>query len=313
LIIDNALAALDAHLSGVEFVIYNGSCVDLINSMPDEIVNLILTSPPYFMGKNYDRSYNIEDFYSDHKLLAPSVERITRSGGNVCWQVGYHVQNGALFPLDFAIFEVFRGQKHLVLRNRIVWHFGHGTHARKRFSGRHETLLWFGKGVDSYCDMDAVRVPQKYPGKRHYKGPNKGELSGNPSGKNPSDVWNIPNVNANHVEKTEHPCQFPVALAQRVVRALCKAQGAVFDPFAGSGTTGIAACMEGRSFLGAEISENFCHVAEARYQALKTGDLRHRPIERDIWAPSPNAAVARRPDHFSASLAGVVHAEKSGE
>jgi adenine-specific DNA-methyltransferase len=294
----SASKALKAHRAGSEFVIYNGDCIDLLAEMADGVTDLLLTSPPYFMGKNYDRSYKVDEFYADHRKLAPHINRIIRTEGNVCWQVGYHVQSNSILPLDFAVFEVFREHTDLVLRNRIIWHFGHGTHAKKRFSGRHETLLWYGKGHNSYFDIDSVRVPQKYPGKRHYKGPRRGNFSGNPLGKNPSDVWEIPNVKSNHVEKTAHPCQFPIALAQRVIRALSTQNGSVCDPFTGSGTTGIAACLEGRNFLGAETSPEFCEIAESRYRALKAGTLGHRPVERDIWVPGPNDSVARRPEHF---------------
>ncbi len=299
LITRSVSVALAAHRSGSEFVMYNGDCLDLLKELPDGTVDLLLTSPPYFMGKNYDRSYKLEEFYDDHRKLSPHVNRIVRDRGNICWQVGYHVQNNSLFPLDFAVYEVFREYTNLSLRNRIVWHFGHGTHATKRFSGRHETLLWYGKGPNSYFDIDAVRVPQKYPGKRHYKGKRKGELSGNPFGKNPSDVWEIPNVKSNHIEKTDHPCQFPIALAQRVIRALSMANGHVCDPFAGSGTTGVAACLEGRTFLGAETCAEFCEIAEARYKALKAGKLGHRPLEREIWIRGQNASVAKRPENFA--------------
>jgi adenine-specific DNA-methyltransferase len=174
--------------------------------------DLIVSSPPYCMGKEYDRSLSIDDFFADHKRLAPLLVRALRSGGSLCWQVGHHVQNGVVVPLDALVYPILAAEKGLVLRNRIVWTFGHGVHASRRFSGRHETILWFTKGHDYHFDLDAVRVPQKYPGKRHYKGPNKGKWSGNPLGKNPSDVWEIPNVKSRHIEKAGHPCQFPVAL-----------------------------------------------------------------------------------------------------
>ena len=115
--------------------------------------------------------------------------------------------------LDIFYYQIFK-KYNLFLRNRIIWHFGHGLHASKRFSGRYETILWFTKSKDYIFNLDAVRVPAKYPGKRHYKGKNKGKLSGNPKGKNPSDlweiaidewakeVWEIPNVKSNHPEKT---------------------------------------------------------------------------------------------------------------
>lgn len=172
-----------------------------------------------------------------HEQLAPLLVRALKRGGSLCWQVGHHVNKGVVTPLDAIAYTIFSKHKDLLLRNRIVWTFAHGVHASRRFSGRHETVLWFTKGTDYTFDLDSVRVPQKYPGKRYYKGPKKGELSGNPLGKNPSDVWDIPNVKANHIEKTEHPCQFPVALAQRLIRALTKPGELIVDPFLGSGTS----------------------------------------------------------------------------
>ncbi|TIR20993.1 MAG: site-specific DNA-methyltransferase [Mesorhizobium sp.] len=290
---------------------FQGDCMQLLRCLPDGLVHLVMTSPPYFMGKNYDRSYRVEDFYDDHQAIAPDIARVTRLRGNVCWQVGYHVQDKTILPLDFAVYETFRAQTSLSLRNRIIWHFGHGTHAKTRFSGRHETILWYGKGTDSYFALDSVRVPQKYPGKKHYKGPNKGEFSGNPLGKNPSDVWEIPNVNSNHVEKTAHPCQFPIALAQRVVKALCPFGGLVLDPFAGSGTTGLAAVMEGRAFIGADTSKEFCEVAEERYLSLKSGTLAFRPADKAIWQPGANSSIAKRPEHFFEHLMEVRDGEKT--
>lgn len=298
MIVKSVAEALSAYAEGVDFILFNGDCQSLLSAMADATANLVLTSPPYFMGKDYDRSYRIDDFYDDHRRLAPHVARVVASGGNICWQVGYHVQPNEIFPLDFAVYEVFRGLSDLALRNRIVWHFGHGTHAKKRFSGRHETLLWYSKGANPYFDLDSVRVPQKYPGKRHYKGPRKGQFSGNPGGKNPSDVWEIPNVKAHHVEKTSHPCQFPIALAQRVVRALSPQGGLVIDPFCGSGSTGIAAHLEGRRFIGADTSREYCEIAEARYEAAVLGKLPYRPLDRAIWQPGENDSVARTPEHF---------------
>jgi adenine-specific DNA-methyltransferase len=107
-----------------------------------------------------------------------------------------------------------------------------------RFSGRHETILWFSKSDNYTFNLDPIRVPQKYPNKKHFKGDKKGELSGNPLGKNPSDVWEITNVKNNHPEKTDHPCQFPEELVKRCVLALTGENDLVLDPFAGSGTVG---------------------------------------------------------------------------
>ena len=261
-------------------------------------VDLIVSSPPYCMGKEYDKSGSIDDFIEDHKKLAPLLVRALKDGGSLCWQVGHHVHNGVVIPLDALVYQIFSKQKALLLRNRIVWTFGHGVHASRRFSGRHETILWFTKGHDYQFNLDAVRVPQKYPGKRHYKGPKKGDWSGNPLGKNPSDVWEIPNVKSRHVEKTNHPCQFPIALVQRLVRALTKPQGLVVDPFMGSGSSAAAAALEGRRFSGCDISRSYVSMARVRVAEAKKGDLRYRSLEQPIFEPRGTDAVATRPPHF---------------
>ena len=247
------------------------------------------------MGREYDKSCKIEDFIAIHEKLAAHLVRIVKPGGSICWQVGSHVRNNVVVPLDALVYAAFSKAAALQLRNRIVWTFAHGIHCRRRFSGRHETILWFTKGDDYQFDLDAVRVPQKYPGKRHYKGPKHGKPSGNPLGKNPGDVWEIPNVKANHVEKTGHPCQFPVALAQRLVKALCPPHGLVVDPFLGSGSTAIAALLEGRRFIGCDIEPRYIKIALTRVKKLRAGTLKIRPLDRPLHIPSANDAVAKIP------------------
>jgi adenine-specific DNA-methyltransferase len=271
---------------------------EFLSQLKPGSIDLIVSSPPYCMGKEYDTSGRVEDFIVDHERLAPLLVNALKDGGSLCWQVGHHVSNGVVVPLDALVYQIFSKQEPLLLRNRIVWTFGHGVHASRRFSGRHETILWFTKGENYEFNLDAVRVPQKYPGKRHYKGPNKGEFSGNPLGKNPSDVWEIPNVKSRHVEKTDHPCQFPVALVQRLVRALTKPGGLVVDPFMGSGTSAAAAAIEGRQFEGCDVNKVYVGIARGRVAKVKKNRLEYRPLDRPIYEPKGNEAVAKRPPHF---------------
>lgn len=298
MIYDSAKDAVEAFFSdGVEFSLFNGDCFELLAALPEAAVDVVVTSPPYFMGKSYDTSYDIKDFIEDHIAARDVIYRSLKEGGNIAWQVGHHVRNGKTVPLDFHVYGVFNELENLHLRNRIVWTFNHGLHSTKRFSGRHETILWFTKGEEYYFDLDSVRVPQKYPGKRHYNGPKKGQWSGNPLGKNPGDVWEIPNVKANHPEKTGHPCQFPISLAERLIRGFSPDGAVVLDPFAGSGTTGVAAVLNGRRFIGAELNSEFCRIAEDRYQQLKAGTLRFRP-DNPVFEPTGREAVSIRPEHF---------------
>lgn len=294
--------------------LFHGNCIDLLKHLPDEDVDLVVTSPPYCMGKAYEDPHNdIETFKRQHQDIFNDLYRVVKPGGSICWQVGYHVSNKCVVPLDYIIYDIFTSMSHeleypLILRNRIVWTFGHGLNSTTRFSGRHEMILWFTKGAQTIFNLNNVRVPQKYPGKRSYKGPNKGQLSGNPMGKNPSDVWDIPNVKANHIEKTDHPCQFPVAIPQRLIKALTNEDGLVLDPFMGSGTTGVAALIEGRRFVGAEIQKSYFDISFERIKDAFYGKARVRE-DKPVAEPNPNAKVATLPDEFR-KIRVAIHEQK---
>lgn len=280
-----------------------GDCKKLMDCIPDESVDLIVTSPPYCIGKVYEDPHDdIETFKQQHLGIFSELYRVLKPGGSICWQVGYHISKKCVVPLDYIIYEIFTSQSEkliypFILRNRIIWTFGHGLNSTTRFSGRHETIMWFTKGNQTIFNLDAIRVPQKYPGKRAYKGPHKGELSGNPLGKNPSDVWDIPNVKSKHIEKTEHPCQYPVAIPQRLIRALTPFNGLVFDPFMGSGTTGVASVVEGRRFIGAEIQNNYYDIATCRITDAMQGKAKIRE-DRPVIEPNMNEHVAQLPEEF---------------
>jgi adenine-specific DNA-methyltransferase len=295
--------AMEGLGAGVNATLYHGDCLELVSAIPTASVDLVVTSPPYCIGMEYERASTVQDFLEAHKCLLPEIIRITKPGGSICWQVGYHISKRTVYPLDYAVFSILDGNKEIALRNRIIWTFAHGLHNSTRFSGRHETVLWFTKGDDYFFNLDAVRVPQKYPGKRHYKGPTKGEFSGNPLGKNPGDVWDIPNVKGNHIEKVGHPCQFPVALVQRLLRSLCPRDGLIFDPYMGAGSAGVAATVEGRRFVGAELDNEYFELALERVKAASKGKAPFRPIERPIFEPDPRSEIAIPPPHFLKSAA----------
>ncbi len=267
-----------------DVILYEGDCLDLLPLIPDKFVKLVVTSPPYNLGKPYESRLDMGEYLTQQQKVIEESVRVLDDRGSICWQVGNYVDNSEIIPLDIVLYPIFSSLG-LHLRNRIVWHFGHGLHASKRFSGRYEVILWFTKGTEYTFNLDAVRVPQKYPQKRYFKGPKKGQLSGNPLGKNPSDVWEIPNVKANHVEKTIHPCQFPVELIERLVLAMTDEGDWVLDPFIGVGTTAIAALMHGRKAIGAEIISDYVRIARERIRSAERGTLRIRPMARSVYDP----------------------------
>ena len=180
------------------------ACEDNLKFMrrlPDESISLIVTSPPYNIGKIYEERASQEKYVEDQAECIAEAVRLLGPKGSICWQVGNHVDGGEIFPLDIMLYPLFKNHG-LQLRNRIVWTFGHGLHCQKRFSGRHEAILWFTKSEDYTFNLDSVRIPTKYPNKKHFKGPNKGKLSSNPLGKNPSDVWDMNQTPPVFIERT---------------------------------------------------------------------------------------------------------------
>jgi DNA modification methylase len=292
-----------------DIVLYHGDTTEFIATIPDESVKLIITSPPYNLGKEYEDKVSIEQYLQQQSQTIAQMMRILHPQGSLCWQVGNFVEKGEVFPLDIYYYPIFKNLG-LQLRNRIIWHFGHGLHTKKRFSGRYETLMWFSKQEDYTFNLDPVRVPSKYPGKRHYKGPNKGKLSGNPKGKNPSDVWSnlasewdscfweIPNVKSNHPEKTEHPCQFPIELVERCVLALTDEEDWVLDPYAGVGSALIAAIKRNRRAMGSEQEAAYVNVAKERIIAYFNGTLGIRPMGRPVYTPTGREKVAQFPTEW---------------
>ena len=253
--------------------ILHGDALEELKKIPSDSVQLVVTSPPYNIGKEYEVKREYSEYLDDMKPIISELVRVLRPGGSICWQVGNGIRRGEVIPLDAIYYPIFKSQG-LSLRNRIVWSFGHGLHAQRRFSGRHETILWFTKGNEYIFNLDSVRVPSKYPKKKHYKGPKKGQLSGNPLGKNPGDVWEITNIKALHPEKTDHPCQFPVALVDRLVRSLSNPGDLVVDPFLGSGTTLLASAINGRRGLGIEFSDKYIKIAKRRMRDFVLGRSR---------------------------------------
>ena len=292
-----------------DIVLFNGDVNEFIRALPNASVKLIITSPPYNLGKEYENAVSIEKYLALQEETIHALYRVLHPEGSLCWQVGNYVNKGEVFPLDIYYYPIFKSQGYR-LRNRLIWHFGHGLHTKKRFSGRYETLLWFTKSDKYTFNLDPVRVPSKYPGKRHYKGPNKGKPSGNPKGKNPSDVWQkiceeweegfweIPNVKSNHPEKTIHPCQFPIELVERCVLALTNEGDAVFDPYAGVGSALIAAVKRNRIALGSEQESSYVEIAQQRIQSFFNGTLRIRPLGKPVHKPSGKEKVSQVPPEW---------------
>jgi adenine-specific DNA-methyltransferase len=279
--------------------LFHGDRLQLLEEIPDAAAGLIVTSPPYNIGKKYERRLSFGDYLKLQRDTLRESVRILSPKGSLCWEVGNHIgKDGEVFPLDIFVYRICK-RLGLKLRNRIIWTFDHGLHCRNRLSGRYETVLWFTKTDNYVFNLDPIRVPQKYPGKKYFKGEKAGQYSCNPLGKNPGDIWTIPNVKHNHVEKTSHPCQFPIELVERLVLALTNRGDLVVDPYIGVGSTACAAVLHGRRAAGADTVASYLQIARERVKRALEGELRRRPLGRPIYQPSPNDRIARRPENLS--------------
>lgn len=304
-----------AHSTLGEGKILQGDVLKALKSVENGSVDLVVSSPPYNIGKVYERDKirSLEDYKAWQTKVVDALCEKIKPSGSVCWQVGSYVKDGEVYPLDILFYELFK-KNGFKLRNRIIWRFNFGLNSDRRFSGRYETVLWFTKSDEYKFNLDPVRIPQLYPGKRHSKskGAKAGLPSGNPKGKNPSDywefsaekdflenpVWEIPNVKANHPEKTEHPCQFPIELAERCVLALSAPGDVVLDPFVGTGAAVLAAVKQNRKAVGIDRDPTFVKLARARLKQLAAGNLSVRPLGRPVSTPSGTQKVALIPNEW---------------
>ena len=289
-----------------KYKIVKGDTFELIKTLDDNSIDLLITSPPYNVGKVYEKQVDFAAYLKPYIPFAKDAFSKLAPTGSLCWEVGNYIESGEVYPLDIYFYDLFK-EAGFRLRNRIIWHFEHGLHASKRFSGRYETILWFTKSDEYIFNLDSVRVPSKYPGKLHYKGDKRGLPSGNPLGKNPSDlwtiltkdwtceIWDIPNVKSNHPEKTIHPCQFPIELVQRCVLALTNTHGVVLDPFMGVGSALIASMLHDRKGIGFEINEEYITIAEKRIQDYLNDNLKIRPLGKPVYKPTGREKVSQIP------------------
>ncbi|TAN25004.1 MAG: site-specific DNA-methyltransferase, partial [Castellaniella sp.] len=235
--------------------------LDFMAGLPDDSVACHFTSPPYNVGKRYGDAAGADAlrftfFHGWLMQVVSELARTTKPGGVVCLNVGKTRDwTDALYPMDIMLFEDMR-RAGLTFQNRVVWTQPHGLTPSHRLADRYETVLIFSKGPTPTFNPNAARHPQKQPGKRAFKGPNKGELSGHPLGAWPTDVWDdVPTVRANHPDRRHgaHPAQFPVKLAKRAIVLYTKPGDLVCDAFMGSGSVAVAAIEAGRAFVGADL------------------------------------------------------------
>lgn len=241
-------------------------CEDALAGMariPDASIDLILTDPPYNLGKDYG---NDSDQQSVAAYLAWTEEWIDKALPKL-------KPNGSLYiyltwRFSPEIFVMLK--KRMTMMNEIIWDRrvpSMGGSVRS-YTSVHDTIGFFVNRKDYYFDLDAVRIPydaetKKARSRSIFVGAKWLEL-----GYNPKDLWSVSRLHRQHPERADHPTQKPLEIIERMVKASCPAGGVVFDPFLGSGTTAVAAKRCGRQYVGFELNRAYCEVIEKRLAAV---------------------------------------------
>lgn len=250
---------------GDRYAIYNADCLELMRLLPNESVDLFFTSPPYNIGKEYEKVIPIQEYLDWSELWIDEIYRATKQQGAFIYNVGYFSipNKSRAIPISYLMWDRIK----FFLNQEIVWNYGAGVATKKYLSPRNEKLMWYVKDQDNYCfNLDDIRDPNVlYPNQKK-----NGKLRCNTLGKNPSDVWQIAKVtsgaNRSSKERTKHPAQFPIDLCERVIKGFSNKDEIVVDPFMGSGSTVDACLRYGRFSIGIEINSEYCKLANERVQ-----------------------------------------------
>ncbi|MBN2286580.1 MAG: site-specific DNA-methyltransferase [Tissierellales bacterium] len=250
-----------------KFLLYNMDCIDGMKYLPNEFIDLTITSPPYNIGKEYERILPLDEYLDWSEEWITEVYRLTNEFGSFWLNLGYiEIKNKAkAIPLPYLLWD----RVPFYLIQEIVWHYGAGVAGRKFYSPRNEKFLWYVKNSSTYTfNLDDVRDPNvKYPNQKK-----NGKIKVNKIGKNPMDVWQFPKVTSgkkrSSSERTTHPAQFPEKVLARIIKSSSNKNDLIFDPFMGSGTTASIAIKLDRKVIGFEIVEDYCEIIVERINAI---------------------------------------------
>ncbi len=254
-----------------------------LQKMPSNSIDLVLTSPPYFLDKEYEDDKTFQGYLAKQTEIIKECNRVLKPTGSIYWNVAQTVNDNEILPLGAMFYTIFKNVAkvgNFYMKNWIIWHFEGGINCKNRLSGRYENLLWFVKNKENYTfNLDEIRIPSKWQ--------LLGDKRCNPLGKNPTDFWVFENEtekelafldsensiyeihrisNNNKKEKTNHPCQFPEKLVERVIKSATNKGDVVLDIFNGSGTTCKVANDLERNWIGIDKEEKYCKVAKLRIE-----------------------------------------------
>ena len=244
-------------------------CIEGLKKLQDSSVDLIISDPPYILGKNYENQSDFGDRkeymeFTNNWIL--ESKRVLKDSGTI------YVFMGVRLISD--IFNMLEKNK-FIFNSWITWHYTQGLGKKKGFSPRHDDILMFTKTKKFKFNLDAIRIPQKY-----YRSRN------NMKGSNPGDVWRFSHVHYSNPNRQDHPTQKPEGVIERMILTSSNEGDIVVDPFSGSGTTLRVAQQLNRNAIGFEITKKYVEQTKARlkksFEGFDSYDDRYLRVPNDL-------------------------------
>ncbi|TVS16607.1 MAG: site-specific DNA-methyltransferase [Planctomycetaceae bacterium] len=273
-----------------------GDAARLLQDIPDQTVDTIVTSPPYYLQRNYQSESQIgqektpEQYVDRLVAIFTECHRAVKSSGSLWLVLGDKYVDGRLLGMPWRV-ALALGQAGWILRSDVVWHKPNAmpSAVKNRPTTDHEYVFFLTKSSQYYYDADAIREPhvtfsensRMKGGRNHFfqrdGTPEAGKNQGNPNlhhgrwdqafhpkGRNKRTVWSIPLSKFRDV----HFAVFPESLVQTCLLASSPEGGLVLDPFLGSGTTALVAKQLGRHYLGIDSNKDYCRMARRRLREV---------------------------------------------
>lgn len=265
--------------------ILQGDSLDLLKTLPDNSVDLILTSPPYADMKTYiDFKGILADDYVDWFIpYCIEICRVMKPTGSFILNINDKVENRFRHPYVYDLISELHKRTDLKLFERLFWNKMKGLPNKYRFGDRVEYLFWFAKTKNFYFDIDEMRTEYSEKSIQRMKKPLKNRFARteensknseyknwepNPKGALPSTLVNISSESKKIADN--HVAVYPVELAKYFIKGASEEGGVVLDPFMGTGTTAIAAKELNRNYIGFELQQDYIDVANKRiYESNK--------------------------------------------
>lgn len=272
-----------------EFVnrVFNEDALDGLARIPDGSIDLILSDPPYNLGKDYgngsDQQSIVEYLAWTERWIDAALPKLKPNGSL------YIFLTWRFSPEIFVMLK-----KRMTMMNEIIWDrrvpsMGGST---RSYTSVHDTVGFFVNRKDYYFDLDSIRIPydaetKKARSRSIFVGAKWLEM-----GYNPKDLWSVSRLHRIHPERADHPTQKPLEIIERMVKASCPPGGIVLDPFMGSGTTAVAAKRCGRNYVGFELNAVYCDVIEGRLRAAPGSDS--SPVCSTVKQPAATPSISKR-------------------